>query len=68
MKEHILRECVNQLRLVAIEYHNHQSLRERILKTVSNAVEEDKKWQLENSKQQGHYDSQGYCDNPARGY
>lgn len=19
-------------------------------------------------KQQGHYDSQGYCDNPARGY
>jgi len=20
------------------------------------------------SNQQGHYDSQGYCDNPARGY
>lgn len=30
MKEHEIRELVNKTRDVAVNYHNHQSLRERI--------------------------------------
>ncbi|EMF1592957.1 DUF551 domain-containing protein [Salmonella enterica] len=38
MKENQIRELVNELRDIAIEYHGTQQLRERIARTVSAAI------------------------------
>lgn len=44
MKEHIQAKMVNKLRDIAVEFHNHQSLRQRILGEVNRALEEDDLW------------------------
>lgn len=44
MKEHIQAKFVNNLRDIAVEFHNHQSLRQRILEEVNRALEEDDLW------------------------
>ncbi|WP_253378542.1 hypothetical protein [unidentified bacterial endosymbiont] len=38
MKDHQIRELVNELRDIAVEYHGTQQLRERIARTVRNAM------------------------------
>jgi hypothetical protein len=38
MKDHQIRELVNELRDIAVEYHGTQQLRERIARTVSAAM------------------------------
>lgn len=38
MKDHQIRELVNELRDIAIEYHGTQQLRERIARTVRDAM------------------------------
>ena len=38
MKDHQIRELVNELRDIAVEYHGTQQLRERIARTVSTAM------------------------------
>jgi hypothetical protein len=44
MKEHILRECVNRLVTVAKECHGHESLRDRFLAIVLEAINADNDW------------------------
>lgn len=44
MKEHIQAKMINNLRDIAVEFHGHQSLRQRILGAVNEAEEEQKKW------------------------
>jgi hypothetical protein len=39
IKDHEIREAINQLRDVAIEYHNTQQLRERLAQIVRPLVE-----------------------------
>ncbi len=41
MKENQIRELVNELRDIAIEYHGTQQLRERIVRTVRDALHHD---------------------------
>ncbi|KJT10489.1 hypothetical protein SEEHRA36_15566, partial [Salmonella enterica subsp. enterica serovar Heidelberg str. SARA36] len=41
MKENQIRELVNELRDIAIEYHGTQQLRERIARTVRAALQHD---------------------------
>ncbi|MDE5206807.1 hypothetical protein PYX06_19220 [Citrobacter amalonaticus] len=38
MKDHQIRELVNELRVIAVEYHGTQQLRERIARTVRAAM------------------------------
>ncbi|EGI6423635.1 DUF551 domain-containing protein, partial [Salmonella enterica subsp. enterica serovar Cubana] len=38
MKDHQIRELVNDLRDIAVEYHGTQQLRERIARTVRSAM------------------------------
>lgn len=40
MKDHQIRELVNELRDIAVEYHGTQQLRERIARTVRAAMQE----------------------------
>lgn len=47
MKEHIQASMVNELRYIAIMYHEHQSLRERISMCVNNALKRDMEWKEE---------------------
>lgn len=42
MKDHEFRELVNTLRDVALQYHNHESLRERIRRALSDALKKQK--------------------------
>lgn len=48
MKEHIKAQMINNLRDIAIEFHDHQSLRQRILGAVNDAEEADRWWHKEN--------------------
>ncbi|AXF62595.1 DUF550 domain-containing protein [Leclercia sp. W6] len=47
MKDHQIRNLVNELRDVAVEYHGSQQLRERIARTVRAAILPDKAEQRE---------------------
>jgi hypothetical protein len=38
MKEHVFREMVNAARDVALKYHDHQSLRDRVAHTLGEFV------------------------------
>jgi hypothetical protein len=40
MKDHQIRELINELRDIAVEYHGTQQLRERIARTVRTAMQE----------------------------
>ncbi len=42
MKEHLFREMVNAARDIALKYHDHQSLRDRMARTLSPFVYGDK--------------------------
>ena len=37
MKSHVFRELVNKLRDIAVQYHGHQSLRDRIARAMLEA-------------------------------
>lgn len=37
MKAHVFRELVNKLRDIAVQYHGHQSLRDRIARAMLEA-------------------------------
>ncbi len=51
MKEHIQRELVNDLRRIAVVYHNHQCLRELIGDRVSKALKDNDDWYNEENRQ-----------------
>ena len=42
MKDHEIRELVNHLRDIAVAYHDHDSLRERIAHVVKKAIRSDR--------------------------
>lgn len=44
MKEHILRECINELRDIAVKYHDHDCLREMVQSRLLQAFHEDIEW------------------------
>lgn len=44
MKDHEIRELVNHVRDIAIKYHDHQSLRERIAQVIVPALQNADKW------------------------
>lgn len=47
MKEHIKAKMINNLRDIAKQFHDHQSLRQRILGEIDRAEEADKWWHEE---------------------
>ncbi len=44
MKEHILRDMINQLRDIAVQYHGHDCLREMIRTCVLQGLHDDSEW------------------------
>lgn len=48
MKEHILREMVNELRQIAVMYHKHQCLRELISVCVNKYLDMNVDWYANN--------------------
>ncbi|HHN5367034.1 TPA: hypothetical protein ACQ8UR_003905 [Escherichia coli] len=46
MKDHEIRELINELRDVAIKYHGAQQLRSRIARVVCSAVRKNKNAQI----------------------
>lgn len=69
MKDHEFRELVNTLRDVALQYHNHESLRERIRNALSDALKKQVPSRPELiTPDQVPEEIQDYCIEAAEGY
>lgn len=44
MKEHILRKMINDLTKIAHDFHDHDSLRERVKARVMDGLNDDVEW------------------------